>query len=487
MLKKVVSYSVGLYAATLFAALTRVLLKSFVAKMMGKEALGAYAFFASILQIGTSLLAFGLTYILAKHVAASKEEADYGPVVGVFLALLTGLSVVLAGSAFLVRPYLNWVWVLVLVSVGPATLLLLGRAVLRGQFDRNRDVIAGFVAVAAQAIGVVLMVLLLDDPQSPVIGVAAASVLVGIGMVAYFIWRYPAWWKPRRLFQHQTLVTFRRLLGLASPLWIAAILETIGSQADRLVVQGRLGYLSLAEYAAAFTFIGLLDQPLAVLSRVFLVTFANDAYTEVEQYRRVLSLNLVFISTMGLTVSILSVFFTPIVFTDEYQMTPMLVTILSTAFVFKAVEVFNTALTIAKDYPQANRNAKFWSTGLYLPLAFFLVLRFDVVGAAWGQVAFWGGYALIHALYMRRRLPGHAASSLRQMLVATVLYVGLTWATWWLNLGWFALLAVPLYLLLGQVLRLWDLMLVPSLVRRLLTHHPETDGMGEAESPNVSN
>jgi O-antigen/teichoic acid export membrane protein len=242
----------------------------------------------------------------------------------------------------------------------------------------------------------------------------------------------------------------------------------------------------LAEYAAAFTFIGLLDQPLAVLSRVFLVTFANGVYTEVEQYRRVSSLNLVLISTMGMAVSILSVFFTPIVFTDEYQMTPMLVTILSTAFVFKAVEVFNTALTIAKDYPQANRNAKFWSTGLYLPLALFLVLRFDVVGAAWGHVAFWAGYALVHALYMRRRLPGHASFSLRQMVVATVLYIGLTWATWALNLGWFALLAVPLYLGGGQLLRLWDLTLVLELMRRLLASRSPLDSVSVSESSNVS-
>ena len=189
---------------------------------------------------------------------------------------------------------------------------------------------------------------------------------------------------------------------------------------------------------------------------------------------------------MGLTVSILSVFFTPVVFTNEYQMTPMLVTILSTAFVFKAVEVFNTALTIAKDYPQANRNAKFWSTGLYLPLAFLLVLRFDVVGAAWGQVAFWGGYALIHALYMGRRLPDHAASSFRQMLVATVLYVGLSWVTRWLNLGWFALLAVPLYLGAGQLLRLWNLTLVPALVRRLLAGRAPLDSVSVSESSNVS-
>jgi O-antigen/teichoic acid export membrane protein len=206
------------------------------------------------------------------------------------------------------------------------------------------------------------------------------------------------------------------------------------------------------------------------------VTFANDVYTNTEQYRQISSLNLALISTLGLTISILSTPLTPLLFTNEYHLTPTLVTILSTAFVFKSVEVFNTALTIAKDYTQANRNSKLWSTGLYLPLALFLVLRFDVVGAAWGHVIFWASYALIHALYMRRRLPNHAASALRQMLTATALYVGIIWLVRALSLGWFALLAIPLYWALGQTLHLWDLMLVPTLGRRLLTRRSEIGG-----------
>lgn len=471
MFRKIVSYTAGLYGVTIFAALIRVLLKSFVAKTVGKEALGAYAFFTTAQGLGISLLAFGLTRTLAKHVAASKEEAKYGPAVSAIIVLLIGLSVVLVGAAFLLRSHLDWVWVLVLVSVGPATLFQLARAILRGQIDRNREIIAVSLYIGVQCISVALMIMLLAEPRAPVIGAAITNLLMAAATLLYFIRRNPAWWKPARLRQFYISSEFRYLLSLTAPLWITDILAIVGHHADQFIVKGQLGYVSLAEYAAAFTFVGLLDQPLSVLSRIFLVTFASGFYTSVEKYRRMSSLNLAFISTLGLIITALSIPLTSVLFTDEYTLTPTLATILSTAFVFKSVEVLNTALTIAKDYPQANRNSKIWTTALYLPLALFMVSRFGVVGAAWSNVISWGGYALIHALYMQRRLPLHAAHTLRETLLGTILYTGAAWSVWLINTSWFAIVAVPVYLGLGQLLRLWDLTQVPDLAHRLLSRH----------------
>lgn len=472
MFRRIVGYSVGLYVATLFAALVRVLLKSLVAKVVGKEALGTYAFYTTAQCLGISLLAFGLTRTLTKHVATSKEETDYGPVVSAVIVLLVGLSVALAGVAFLLRDHLDWVWVLVLIGIGPATLFQLARATLRGQFDRNREIIAAFLSTGVQGVSVVSMVVVLGDPRAPVIGAVIASLLMAVAAILYFLQRNPAWWKPARLRRCYASTEFRHLLNLAAPLWITDVLAIVGHQADQFIVKGQLGYLHLAEYAAAFTFIGLLSQPLSVLSRTFLVTFASGFYTSVEKYRRVSSFNLACISTLGLAVTVLSIPLVPVIFTEEYRLAPTLVTILSTAFVFKSVEVLNTALTIAQDYPQANRNSKIWTTVLYLPLAFFMVSRFGVVGAAWSNVISWGGYALIHALYMRRRLPMHAAHTFRETILGTILYMGVVWSVWLMNVGWFALLAIPAYLGLGHLLRLWDLNQVPNLARRLLSHRP---------------
>jgi O-antigen/teichoic acid export membrane protein len=471
MFKKIVSYSIGLYAVTIFTALVHVVLKSLIAKIAGKEALGSYAFFTTAQQLGVSICAFGLIRALAKHVAAD-EESKYGPVVSVIMVLLIILSTALTGMAFLLHRHLDWIWVLILMGVGPATLFQLARSSLRGQFERNQEILTVLFSICVQGILVALTIKLSPTPQALITSVVVANVITAAAVILYFVQRHPAWWKPTQLYQACTSNEFNNLLGLTTPLWITDVLAIVGHQADQFIVKGQLGYAPLAEYSAAFTFIGLLSHPLSVLSRIFLVTFAGGFYTDVKKYRRVSSLNLALISTLGLTVTVLSFPLTPILFTDEYTLVPTLTTILSMAFVFKSVEVLNTALTIARDYPQANRNSKLWTTALYIPLAFLMVTWFGVTGAAWSYVGSWGGYALIHALYMRRRLPEHAAHTLRVTTIGTMLYVGIAWSTWWLNLGWFALLSIPLYLGLGHLLRLWHLDQIPDLTRRLLSSHP---------------
>jgi O-antigen/teichoic acid export membrane protein len=255
---------------------------------------------------------------------------------------------------------------------------------------------------------------------------------------------------------------------LAAPLWTVDILGILSSQSDQLIIQKQMGYSALAEYAAAFTFIGLMDQPMTILSRVFLVTFAGGFYNEYDHYRQVISLNLAFFSLLSFGVIAISGPLTPILFTSEYQMVPILVMILSITNIISSVEVVDSSLTIAVDYPHANRNAKFWTTLFYIPAAIFLVSRYGVYGAAWSNVGSWLGYALLHAFYMRRRLPQHAALAMRSFLISTTLYTSTILAIWYFKSSWLILLAVPIYLLLGQALKLWNLGQLPQLARRLM-------------------
>jgi O-antigen/teichoic acid export membrane protein len=384
------------------------------------------------------------------------------------MALVTAASAALMAVSFSLRNTLDWIIVFVLVSVGPTTLFSLGRSTLRGQFDRKREIGAAFLAIIAEGVCVALTVLILATPRSPIIGAVIADLVIAGGALAYFIHRKPAWWHPARLRACFTSPGFRDLLALAAPIWIADVMAIIGHQADQFIVTGQLGYLPMAEYAAALTFVGLLNQPISVLARIFIVTFASGFYLDVDKYRRASSLNMAFISTLGLAVTVVSVPLTPIVFTDEYRLAPTLAAILSIAFVFKAVEVLNTALTIARDYPAANRDSKVWSTVLYVPLAFVFVAQWGVIGAAWSNVLSWGAYALIHAAYMGRRLPEHAAHTYRETILGTVLYGLVIGLMLGLKLGWAGLILIPLYLVAGHVIRLWDLNETPGLLRRLL-------------------
>ncbi len=469
MFRKIASYSIGLYVTVMIAVVIRVLIKSIVAKTLGKEALGAYAFFANAQDMGISILAFGLINTVAKQVAAaSKTKSDYGQIVAAVMALLAGLSILLASIALFLRNQLDWVWVCILISTGPVTLLCIAQSTLRGQFKRNHEFAVVFIGIGLYGVCVISMTMFAPGLKAPVIGVVIANLLTAAIILAYFIRRQPAYWQLARLRQCYVSTKFHHLLHLAAPLWITDILVNLNHRLDLFILEGQLGFLPLAEYAAAFTFVGLLIRPLTILSQMFMVVFAKGFYTDPEKFRRASSLSLASITTLGLVVTVISIPLAPIIFTKEYTLTPTLVAILSLAYVFKSVEALSTALTISQDYPQANRNATIWNTILYLPLAFFLVSRFGVIGAVWSNVFSWAGFALIHALYMRQRLPVHGAYAIRQMLLGAVLYIGTIWIIGVMNASWLILAIVPAYLGLGQLLHLWDLTEIPDLVYRLL-------------------
>lgn len=468
MLKKVLSYSVWLYAVSLLASLMRIVVKSYIAKTVGKEALGAYAYYMTVINLGSFVLAFGLRRSITKFVVASSGENESGPVIVAVMSMGIVASLVMIVAGVLLNNLIDWIYVLALVSVGLFTVYEVARSTLRGQFDQKREIIFAVLAVILQAAAVIGLVSVYPVPQAPVWGLAAANVLLGILIILYFAGRFKHFWNPAQLVQGLQSAPFRGLMLLSTPLWITDVLEILGTQFDQLIVQARLGYIPLAEYAAAFTFIGIMDQPITVMSRVFLVSFAGGYYSDIEQYKKVTSVSMVFYSVLGLLVVSLSAPLTPIIFTKEYTLVPLLVAILSISCIFSSVEVLNSSLTIACDFPQANRNSKIWTTAVYIPLALLLVSRFGVIGAACSYVTSWGGYALTHALYMRRKLPAHAAYTFRELILGTSLYAAVIFAMSLLHNPWLSLLIIPFYLGLGQLLQLWDLTFIPEIIRRLL-------------------
>lgn len=468
MLKKIFSYTFGLYMVSLFASIVRIAVKSFIAKEAGKEALGAYAYYMIIITVGSALLAFGVRRAITRHVAGSPDEAQVAPLVVAVTVTGVAVSLLLAAVGLVLQPVLEWIFVMALVSVGPYMLYEVARSTLRGQMDQKREIIAAVLGVVVQAVCVLLFLIFAPGTRAAVWGLATANILLAVGITLYLLRRYSAFWQPKRLVGAFRSEQFRALLLLSAPLWITDILGIIGGQADQIIVQGRLGLEMLAEYAAAFSFIGILDQPITVMSRVFLVAFSGGHYDDIKQYKQVSSFNLAFFSLLGLGVVAISTPLVPVIFTSQYSLVPLLVTILSVTCIFNSVEVLNTSLTIAKDFPQANRDSKLWSTVLYIPLLLGLVWRFGVVGAACGNVLSWAIYAVVHALYMRRRLPEHAAHTLRTMLPGGLLYMGAAGLVLWVNNFWLTPFFMLAYLGLGHLLRLWDLRQLPDLIHRLV-------------------
>lgn len=469
MYKKIATYTVGLYLTTIFASLVRVGVKSLIAKTISKEAFGIYGYYSSAISVGVSLMGLGLARALAKHVASSsKAGKGYGHIVSTSLVVIAGLTALSIGTAFALRGVIEDVWFYILIGVGPATVLHVAQATFRGQFEQKLELLTNFLSALLQGVVVAVIVLIISSELAPVIGLAWANVLIMVLIIAFFVWTQRDSWKPGVIRTTLTSTEFAGVMGLAMPLWLTSAVGMISNQADVFIIEGQLGYEILAEYAAAFTFIGLLNLPTTVLSRMFLVTFASGYYTDIQKYKQVTSINLAFISTLGLGITALAIPLTPVLFTEEYTRAPLLVAILSVAFVFKAVELLNSALTIAMDFPKANLYSKLWTLVFYIPLAFALVRTLGVYGAAISNVFSWGGYALIHAWYMRKNYRDYAAHTVYQTVVGTILYTLVLALAYWFSSYWVAVLTLPLYLGLGHVLRLWDLTTFPALLHRLL-------------------
>jgi O-antigen/teichoic acid export membrane protein len=473
VLKRFVTYSASLYAAAIFAAGIGVVIKSLIAKTVGKEALGIYSYLITLATLGGSILAFGLGRTLAKYVAEKRDDQG-GEVVGGILSLLVLISLILAAAGLLTWGHIEQVYSLALIAVGPYTFFELTRAILRGQLERNREAPAAFLAALLRLAMVVLCAILIGGIWSPTVGLVLAYIGTALAALAYFFWRHPAWWGLRRLGRVYSEPGFWSVLGLTAPLWVADVVAVISDQADRLLVQGQLGYSVLAEYSAAFTIVFLVAQPVTVMSRMYLVTFARGYYTTPSKYGRIIAINLAFIPTTALVVVALTEPLTRILFTAEYGLVPMLVAILSIAFVPKSAEVINTAMTIARDYPQANRNGKILITIVYLPVAFLLVRTYGAMGAAWSYVLSWSGYAFIHMAFMYRRLPQQAVSSFRLTIASLILYGVIFTITQLAPLGMLSILFAPLYLVAGHLLRIWDLGDVFRLTRKFVRSYLPT-------------
>jgi O-antigen/teichoic acid export membrane protein len=156
---------------------------------------------------------------MVKHVAASKEESLFAFFVSAVMSMFVFAVFLLSGVALLVRGRLDWIYVLVLVGVAPATLFDVACATLRGQFDQKREIAALLIAVLVQTACILALVLLVGDPRAPVWGLTLAYVLLGIAIVAYFRRASgPSGGCPAA---GDLRVARPPLLGLSAPIWMA--------------------------------------------------------------------------------------------------------------------------------------------------------------------------------------------------------------------------------------------------------------------------
>jgi O-antigen/teichoic acid export membrane protein len=188
----------------------------------------------AVLVLAGALLAFGLKRTLAKEVAARKEEKLFAPLVTAVLTFFLVASLVLTAVAWVLNQKLDWIFVMVLIAVGPATIFELATSTLRGQFDQKRRWRTAHCAIL-QAACILLLIQLTRSYKAPVWGLAIAYILLAFGVLLYFGRRYSAEWKPGQVYGFYQSGAFRSLIMLAVPLWTVDILSILSNQTDQLI------------------------------------------------------------------------------------------------------------------------------------------------------------------------------------------------------------------------------------------------------------
>ncbi|MDG6900496.1 MAG: oligosaccharide flippase family protein [Nitrososphaerota archaeon] len=235
------------------ALLGFVLLASLL-RLLPSLSYGAYASLQVSVGVASTLAAFGLNAAVVKFlapVADHEKGSGWGPAKAsvILVALFSGTaSLALAGAAPYLSDYFmkspSWSWVFYLGALwlfsSSVSSVLLGilQAVRRYPLMARLTVVARFAGVGAAVAGL----LVYRSLEAAILSWALYYGVVGLAVLSYY--RGP-------LISAEARGYYRPVLGYATPLAVAAVVSTVASNADIIVVGGYLSPTYLGVYNAA--------------------------------------------------------------------------------------------------------------------------------------------------------------------------------------------------------------------------------------------
>ena len=447
-IREIYHYAGTLYAANLAASGLTFVVMILTSRAISKEAMGAYGLFQAYFFIMVAFSGFGISQTLVKHIA--ERRVDLRELHTLLALALGAMSLFFFGAGIWLihhgRPILGWA----MTGIPAYHLFDYAMSYSRGHLWRNRESLIYLGSSLATSLFIVVCIRVFPGEWGPIYGQLGSTYATALVLTALFALHR----RGRGYFVRIRGAWPNGYARIAAPLFIASGLYSLAEVADRFIIEHYLGLAVLGEYFLAMSFLGIVDKPIGLLSRVLLSHFSGmraqgDGYRHEQAATRLIRLNLLLLPTFALAVVATLPLVLPHFLNKDYGMSFSVMAIASAVVAIKCVEVVNSPLAIAHDTPMTNAYSQLGSLFIYVPIASLLAATVGVIGVALAIVLRWLVFATYQLLHMRRRKVETASGwllmrGLAAYACAIAFFVPAPWAM------------VPIYLLAGAALQLWS-------------------------------
>jgi len=414
-----------------------------VARLLGAEALGQYAFVMAFVMVAGGIAEFGTTAALAKDLprVSAGSAGDSGVYFGNYLLLRLLLAAVVVVVALVIAQYLD-PQLRTLLWIACAAVPLVGARFCEIVFQvYNRPIYTVYASVSLAILqltitGVLLFVFNvgLQGYFFGFLGVQLFYFVLSLGLAVKLL-------KPRFL-PDASLLTSIAVLSLPMGVW--AFFNIIGSRADVFILTHFHGSHEVGIYNSAYRLVDL-AVALAISVTAPLVPLLSSKFHADKGMARddcmtALELSLVCLLPIPLFLPQISQFVVILLFGEAYSAAAPLLDIFSFVFLVLGVTYISMSINLA-----AGNITHTWWNGMLLAvvniaLNLALVPRWGALGSAYAVLASMGLHLLVSLYYTRVNIGGLIPPArMARVLLALVLPTAILMAG-----GEFARFAIPL-------------------------------------------
>ncbi|MCA9321413.1 MAG: polysaccharide biosynthesis C-terminal domain-containing protein [Planctomycetes bacterium] len=456
MLRKLLAYSAFAFVIQLVTGmLTKVVELFFVADRLDSEELGGYRHFLLVLEVCSGLFVVGMDHSLVTFINAKAGR----PALFLRLFLVYGLLItaVFGAGAALAAGRVDAPTYLALVTVGPFVFFELGKVVFRAKLEKGLEF--GFLLFQSLAwsLGCLAILPFWNDPMVPIWCTLLGIIPGACVMARVFVRRARQDGGPA-LTAQPFGDEYRELWSNWRPLWIAGLAFLANTHVVNLVVDAKMSREDFGRWSFVLIALTLLHRPVMIVQRATLPIFTAQKEEIPDGFRKLVRLNLVFFPL--LSIGVLTVW--PLVLRygtlgEKFGDSWLYLSIPVAVIPVMAVEFLVATSSMALGFPRNNRNAHVVTALVNVPVSWFLILRFGLLGASLSAAFYVVFFAATILRFARHDLPELVKFATRRMVLALLgLWVAVALLGWsgrpevW---GW---LAMPAFVAWGRVAGLWE-------------------------------
>lgn len=426
----------------------------YMAKTITVEDMGVYAFYVAVYSLCGSFITSGVDRTFVKFIG--NGERDYSSLLSLYLLItLFCILFFLLLGIFLI-PFLRFEIWLGVIAVGPFVCVQLGAVIFRGKLEKKNEILLIMSISLINSISTFILLSIDKTAKSPISADFASLVIPSILITILFLKRLGG--VPSFFFfcknEKKLVVDF---FTFAKPLWLAGIAFSGRSQLSNFLIRYYLGYQSLGVFFFSRHLLGLATKPVDILTKVLLAGFSIKNDVEINNYKSVLSLNLIVFPAICLLIVFSLPFGLEMVGLDEYKGASLYVSILSLALPLTCVQAIMGVVNVVFNVPDVSQKTYVLSAVVSIPFSVVLIKYFGVVGACCVPVLFSFLLFFFNVKFLSKCAPQHSRIAFKVGVGAQLIYATALFTGYYFSNVFISMVLVFLYLVFGHFSKVWNL------------------------------